>query len=197
MAYDTAYLENPRTGQIRTAPIGFSWTMFFFGFFPPLFRGDWKWFAIMFFAGFALALISLGLLGWVPGIIGAFIWNKSYLQGLIREGFQLRSTASGNLGRIDGEAGFQVPRITAAGWISTDETGILGKRADWTIGTDAERSLGRVRCEVRADAFRKRANCRDVANGTNDIEAEDLDNEADNALVGSGKSCAAKSGATT
>lgn len=114
MAYDTAYLENPRTGQIRTAPMGFSWTMFFFGFFPTMFRGDWKWFAITFVGGIFLAIISLGLLGWVPGIIGSFIWNKSYLEGLIREGFQLKSTGSGNLDRVDVFAGFNVPRFGSA-----------------------------------------------------------------------------------
>ena len=30
MAYDTAILQHPVTGQIKEAPIGFSWTMFFF-----------------------------------------------------------------------------------------------------------------------------------------------------------------------
>ena len=114
MAYDTAYLENPRTGQLRSAPIGFSWTMFFFGFFPTLFRGDWKWFAITFVGGLCLGLASFGLLGWVPGIIGAFIWNKSYLEGLVRDGFQLKSTASGNLERADVFAGFNIPRVASA-----------------------------------------------------------------------------------
>lgn len=110
MAFDTAYLENPRTGQLRSAPIGFSWTMLFFGFFPPMFRGDWKAFAIVLLGGIFLALISVGLLGWVPGLVGAFIWNKSYLNRLVADGFQLRSTQSGNLDRIDSEVGFQVPR---------------------------------------------------------------------------------------
>lgn len=114
MAYDTAYLENPRTGQVRAAPVGFSWTMFFFGFFPPLFRGDWKWFAITFVGGIFLAIISAGFLGWIPGIIGAFIWNKSYLEGLVENGFQLKSTATGNLDRIDHFVGFKVPRLGAA-----------------------------------------------------------------------------------
>lgn len=114
MAFDTAYLENPRTGQIRKAPIGFSWTMFLFGFFPPMFRGDWKWFAIIFVSGFFMALISFGLLGWLPGLIGAFIWNRSYLETLVQDGFLLKSTDSGNLDRISEYAGFNLPRLGGA-----------------------------------------------------------------------------------
>ena len=37
-------------GQVRTAKVGFSWTVFFFGFFVPIFRGDVKWTVIMFVA---------------------------------------------------------------------------------------------------------------------------------------------------
>jgi hypothetical protein len=88
--------------------------MFFFAFFPPMFRGDWKWFAITFVGGVFLALISGGLLGWVPGIIGSFIWNKSYLENLVQDGFQLKSTASGNLERVDNFAGFNLPRVGAS-----------------------------------------------------------------------------------
>jgi hypothetical protein len=86
----------------------------FFGFFPPLFRGDWKWFAIVLVGGIAMAIMSFGLLGWVPGIVGAFIWNKSYLNSLVGDGFQLKSTQSGNMERVDGEAGFKVPRVSDA-----------------------------------------------------------------------------------
>lgn len=39
-------LENPNTHQLKQVKVGFSWTTFFFGFWPALFRGDWKWFVI-------------------------------------------------------------------------------------------------------------------------------------------------------
>ena len=88
-----------------------AWTMFFFGFFPTLFRGDWKWFAIIFVGSLFMTVISFGLLGWVPGLVGAFIWNKSYLESLVRDGFLLKSTASGNFERINGFIGYNIPRV--------------------------------------------------------------------------------------
>jgi hypothetical protein len=113
VAYDTAYLTSPRTGHARSAPLGFSWTMFFFAFFAPLIRGDWKWAGIIFLLACVAAAVSAGFLGWLPGLVGAFMWNKSYLNRLVQDGFQLRATASGNLDRVDGEAGVAVPRLVA------------------------------------------------------------------------------------
>ena len=112
MAFDTVILENPRTGQIRTAPVGFSWTMFLFGPFAPMFRGDWKWAIIVLIIAIIAAVISVGFLGWVPGVIGAFMWNKSYLNRLISDGFQLKATQrNSSLDRVDRELGFQARRI--------------------------------------------------------------------------------------
>ncbi len=35
-------LFNPTTRQSKQVKVGFSWTVFFFGSFPALFRGDFK-----------------------------------------------------------------------------------------------------------------------------------------------------------
>lgn len=114
MAFAQAFLENPRTGQLRKAPVGFSWTMLFFGFFPPMIRGDWKWVGIVLGGGLLLAVISAGILGWVPSLVGAFIWNKHYLRSLVNDGYQLKRVDGSDPERVDVAAGFSVPRLSDA-----------------------------------------------------------------------------------
>jgi len=62
------------SGEKKECPIGFSWTTFFFGFFVPLFREDWKWCAIMLLA----APASFGL-SW---LVFPFIYNSMYINDL-------------------------------------------------------------------------------------------------------------------
>ncbi len=66
-------------GLIKECKTGFSWTNFFFGFFTPLFRGDWKWMLIMIIC----ALFSRGL-SW---LVFPFIYNKLYINDLLSKGF--------------------------------------------------------------------------------------------------------------
>jgi len=105
MAYTTITFENPHTGEIKQAPVGFSWTVLFFGFFPPLFRGDWKWAVIM----FILAMITFGL----SGLVFMFIYNKLYIKDLIGSGFKAKSIASGNVDEVSAKIGVQIPMLQA------------------------------------------------------------------------------------
>ncbi len=79
-------LFNPRTRQAKQVKVGFSWTVFFFGAFPALFRGDWKWFFIIFFANIFTAGLS--------NLVFIFIYNKVHITDLIAEGFIASDEAS-------------------------------------------------------------------------------------------------------
>ena len=66
-------------GQLRTAKVGFSWTVLFFGFCVPIFRGDAKWAVIMFFASV--------LTVWIANIILSFTYNGTYIRDLLSKGY--------------------------------------------------------------------------------------------------------------
>lgn len=91
MAVDINLTQN---GVIRSIPVGFSWTTLFFGFFVPLFRGDWIWFLIMLFVGVS----SLGVLN----LIFAFLYNRIYANKLISSGWVPADNYSETLLRIKG-----------------------------------------------------------------------------------------------
>lgn len=80
MAYATLVMKNPENGLTKQAPVGFSWTSLFFGFFVPLFRGDAKWALVWLVAFFVLPVLSF--------IIQAFVYNKLYIQELIEKGYR-------------------------------------------------------------------------------------------------------------
>ncbi|MEP3244951.1 MAG: hypothetical protein ABJN40_12395 [Sneathiella sp.] len=82
MAYATINFENPQTGAIKQAPVGFSWTVLFFGFFPALFRAHIVGALIMFCA----FIFTMGL----SNLIFMFIYNKMFIKYLIGEGFKVR-----------------------------------------------------------------------------------------------------------
>lgn len=103
MANNTIYFENPRTGQMKEAPVGFSWTTFFFGPFPMLFRGNWKWFTII----FILALITWGF----SNLLFMFIINNLYIKDLIGDGFKGKSVKIGTLDQLSMTVKFQIPKL--------------------------------------------------------------------------------------
>ena len=105
MAYATLLMENPLTEQMKEAPVGFSWTTFFFGFFPALFRGDFKWAIII----FLLALITVGL----SGLVFMFIYNKLYIKDLIADGFKVKSIVNSNADQLRTRLQMDLPMLSA------------------------------------------------------------------------------------
>lgn len=89
MAYAQVTFENPLTGAMKMAPVGFSWTTFFFGFFPSLFRGHWVGAIVQ----LLLSFLTLGL----SNLVFMFIYNKMYVKQLLGEGFKFKSCGTHEL----------------------------------------------------------------------------------------------------
>lgn len=87
MAHSKINLKNPIIGTSKSAPVGFSWTTFFFGPFPALFRGDIKWAAIIFFASVLVGIFTSGIGVIVTAIVFGFVYNKNYISDLVAKGY--------------------------------------------------------------------------------------------------------------
>lgn len=83
----TINLKNDVTMRTKQAKLGYSWTFFFFGWLVPLFRGDWKWWAITFIATIALGYFTFGFGSLLAQIIFAGFYNKLYVYDLGNSGF--------------------------------------------------------------------------------------------------------------
>lgn len=88
-------LTNPITKQVKQTKIGFSWTVLFFGFWPMLFRADWKWFFITFAADIILGALFFPVM-FVFDIVMAITYNKLYVKDLLAKGFIPADDASRN-----------------------------------------------------------------------------------------------------
>ena len=102
MAFSSVMFENT-VKQMKTAPVGFSWTTLFFGFWPALIRGDWKWAVIQ----FALSIATFG----VSVVVFPFIYNKLYIKDLIGNGFRATGCMTGNLDFASAKLGFKIPEF--------------------------------------------------------------------------------------
>lgn len=106
MAFDQLTLKNPTTGEIKMAPVGFSWTTFFFGFWVSIFRADWKYAIIQ----FVLACFTWNL----SSIVFGFIYNKLYVKDLLyKQGFKVTGSRSGNLQFASNHLGLELPLLPA------------------------------------------------------------------------------------
>ena len=106
MAFTSIMFENPNIGTMKQAPVGFSWTVLFFGFFPALFRGDWKWAVIM----LILQLVTLGL----SSLAFMFLYNKLYINDLICSGYKAKSVANGDMDFVSSKLGIKIPQLVSA-----------------------------------------------------------------------------------
>lgn len=81
-------MKHPQTGLIKKGFLGFSWTVFFFGGFPALFRGDW---------GMGLLLLVLVFFtGGISNLIACFLYNKHYTMRLVEKGYQFADSEALN-----------------------------------------------------------------------------------------------------
>ena len=76
------------SGATKQVKVGFSWTVFFFGMFVPLIRGDLKWAVIMFATASLAAVLTMGFGAFAPGLIFSFVYNKLYTRDLLEKGYR-------------------------------------------------------------------------------------------------------------
>lgn len=108
MAFTNILMQNPLTGARKEAPVGLSWTVLFFGFLPPLFRGDLKWGLIM----LAFWLLTAGVL---VHLVFMFFYNKLYIKDLLAEGYQLQSLDESQRQKIIDNLGMSLPEAGRPG----------------------------------------------------------------------------------
>ena len=81
-------------GVVKEVKAGFSWTTLFFNFWVPVFRSDWKWAIIIFFACF----FTFGI-AW---FVWPFVYNKIYIKGLLEQGYTPEGDSFANYLRTKG-----------------------------------------------------------------------------------------------
>ena len=81
----TISLKNTVTGEIRPAPVGFSWTSLFFGFFVPMFRGDITYFFGILVLNVIVAFATLGIGNIVVWLFQGFTYNKRWIRFVVGE----------------------------------------------------------------------------------------------------------------
>jgi hypothetical protein len=67
----------------KKLPIGFSWTVLFFGFFPALFRDDWK-------GGIVILCLLVFTFGWALLVI-PFFYNRYYARMILSNQYKVLS----------------------------------------------------------------------------------------------------------
>lgn len=78
-----------KNGKIKSSPLGFSWTTFFFGSLAPLFRGDWLGsfgvFCVLSVSSYTISPIT----SLVIQVVVAVFYNYIYVSRLLSKGYEL------------------------------------------------------------------------------------------------------------
>jgi hypothetical protein len=77
-------MYHPVSGISKSGFYGFSWTTFFFGGFPALFRGD-------IVIGLVVVVLNV-LTWWIAGVIWSFFYNKHFTHRLVEKGYVFSGT---------------------------------------------------------------------------------------------------------
>lgn len=89
-------LKNETTNQVKQCKLGWSWTVFFFSFWPMLFRQDWIYlicYAAWDVIGGAIAYSSDGAFSIIASadfiirIVLSVMYNSLYIKGLLKKGW--------------------------------------------------------------------------------------------------------------
>jgi hypothetical protein len=89
-------LRHKTSGIMKDGVYGFSWTTFFFGCFPALFRGDFLTFVGTFVVLFFLGLVTAGIGTFIGMFLWAFFYNSYYTKKLLEKGYEFAGTAEQN-----------------------------------------------------------------------------------------------------
>jgi hypothetical protein len=89
------HINFKKENTFKNGYVGFSWTTFFFGFFVPLIRKDWKWFGIMIGISIAAQVIASSTENYaltgitaIAQIVLAFIYNGIHAKELLAQGYE-------------------------------------------------------------------------------------------------------------
>ena len=95
--------QDPHTGATKNAPVGFSWTMFFFGPFVPIKRGEWMW-------ALGYTILAFATLGLSPAV-AVFIYNKGHIKRLIASGYKAKTITGSDFENVKRGLGIEIPQI--------------------------------------------------------------------------------------
>lgn len=86
-------MQQQSSGLRTKAYLGWSWTSFFFGGIPALFRGDFLGFFVWFGVALALSILTAGIGNVVLWIVWSVVYNKWHARRLLSKGYIVTAAA--------------------------------------------------------------------------------------------------------